>query len=142
MANTFVHVEIIIHYSLYTILQCQCFSTPLKKVAREIKSEIYSGHCIVFMCVCFCADLQFLVSLVSSSERVLHLALFEEELLCLSGQLTPYFLQLTLQLTTSALKTLCTLTSLLGGAGLWVESWDKVLETQPHFYLMTVIHNT
>ena len=109
-------------------------------MAREIKSGIYSGHCIVYMCVCLCADLQFLVSLVSSSERVL--ALFEEELLCLSGHLTSHSLQLTLQLTTPALKTLCTLTSHLGGAGLWVESWDKVPETQPHFYLMTVIHNT
>ena len=77
------------------------------------------------MCVCLCADLQFLVGLVSSTERVLHLALFEEQLLCLSGQLTSHSLQLTLQLTTPDLKTLYTLISFLSGTELRVESWDN-----------------
>ena len=90
-----VHVDIIESGLLHTTLQHQCLSTPSRKVVREIEIDIAIQYPLRLVFVR--SDLQLLVGHVSS---ILHHVLFEEELLCLSGQLMFHSLQLTLQLTT------------------------------------------
>ena len=82
------------------LLSIRASVLPSRKMVRETEIDIiqYTLRLVIVR-----ADLQLLLGHVSS---ILHHALFEEELFCFSGQLMSHSLQLTLQLTTPALKTL------------------------------------